>query len=131
MILQLDGGNSGDIEAAKRELATLATSWGHELNDNPAVMREPAGSADREERVIDPVSLSALIVSLPSAALAVRDLADRIRKRRRAKELIDQAQQLAARHVSVYVMDQRTPIEISALDPDELLDLLADKPPTN
>jgi hypothetical protein len=130
MILQLDGASSDDIQAGKNELATLAASWGHELTDDLA-LRESSGTGDREERVIDPVSLTALVVSIPSAALAVLDLADRIRKRRRAKGLIDHTRQLAARHVSVYVMGQHAPIEISALDPDQLLDLLADKPPTN
>ena len=129
MILQLDGGSSDDIKTAKRELATLAASWGYELNNDTAAVPEPTGRGDREERIIDPVSLTALIVSLPSAALAVLDLADRIHKRHRAEELIGHAQQLAARHVCVYVMAQRAPVEISALDPDQLLDLLADKPP--
>ena len=41
------------------------------------------------------------MLSIPSAALAVADLADRIRKRRRATELIDHAQQLAAQQVTV------------------------------
>ncbi len=131
MILQLDGGSTDAIEAAKRELAALATSWGHELSDDPAALRERARSEDREERVIDPVSLTALIVSLPSVTLAVLDLADRIRKRRRAKELIDHARRLATRRISVYVMSQRMPVEVSGLDPDTLLDLLAGETPTN
>jgi hypothetical protein len=41
-------------------------------------------------------SQASLVLSIPSAALAVTDLADRIRKRRRATELIDHAQQVAA-----------------------------------
>ena len=52
------------------------------------------------------VSMASLVLSIPSAALAVADLADRIRKRRRAQELIDHAQLLAARQVRVYLMSQ-------------------------
>ena len=67
------------------------------------------------------------MLSLPSAALAVVDLADRIRKRRRAQELIDHARQLAAQHVTTDLVTQLRPIEIADLNPDQLLDLLADK----
>ena len=67
------------------------------------------------------------MLSLPSAALAVVDLADRIRKRRRAQELIDHARQLATQHVTTYLVTQHRPIEIADLNPDQLLDLLADK----
>ena len=53
------------------------------------------------------------MLSIPSAALAVLDLADRIHKRRRATELIDHAQQLATQQVTVYLITQsrtsRTP----------------------
>jgi hypothetical protein len=53
----------------------------------------------------------------------VQDLADRIRKRRRAKELIDQAQQLAAQQVTVSLTSQGRTVELRTLDPDQLLDL--------
>jgi len=130
MIIQLDGGTAENLDTARRDLAALAASWGHELTDGTVAQRKPDASERREEKVIDPVSLSALIISLPSATLAVLDLADRIRKRRRARDLIDHARQLATQHISMYVMAQHASVEITTLDPDQLLDLLADKPPT-
>jgi hypothetical protein len=77
--------------------------------------------------VIDPVSVAALVVSIPSAALAVLDLADRIHKRRRAKELIDHARQLATQQVTVYLMSQSHPVKLTTLVPDQLLDLPTDE----
>ena len=60
------------------------------------------------------------------------DLADRIGKRRRALELIDHARQLAAQHVTVYLMSrQHRPVELAVLAPDQLLDLLAEEHPTS
>jgi hypothetical protein len=70
------------------------------------------------------------VLSLPSAALAAVDHADRIRKRRRAPELIDHARQLAAQHVTTCLVTQHRPIGPADLDPDHLLDLLADEKPT-
>jgi len=69
----------------------------------------PGGVGDRRRR---PVTRAAAKVIEPGAGgrpgavdplgpLAVADLADRIRKRRRAKELIDQAQHLAAQQATV------------------------------
>jgi hypothetical protein len=75
-------------------------------------------------KLIDPISITALIVSLPSAALAVADLADRIRKRRRAQVLIDCANSLRNTHrTRVYVL---TPTEVAPLDgmsSDRLLEI--------
>jgi len=81
--------------------------------------------------VIDPISLAALLVSIPSAALAVADLADRIQKRRRAKELIDHAHQLADQQVTVSLTSPSGPVELATVTPDQLLDLTAEENPTN
>jgi hypothetical protein len=77
------------------------------------------------------VALASLVVSLPSAALAVADLADRIRKRRRAKELIDHAQHLATQQVTVHLVSGSRTVELRTLDPDQLLDLQANDGPAS
>lgn len=41
---------------------------------------------------------------MPTATLAVLDLADRIHKRHRATDLIDRARHLSTQHVTVYLM---------------------------
>ena len=74
------------------------------------------------------MSLATLVLSIPSAALAVLDLADRIRKRRRANELIDHAQQLAAQQVTVYLITPGRTVELRTLTPDQLLDLADEDP---
>jgi hypothetical protein len=77
------------------------------------------------------VPLAALVLSIPSAALAVLDLGDRAHKRRRAKELIDHAQQLTGQQETVCVMFWRRTAELRTLEPNQLLDLLADEGPAS
>jgi hypothetical protein len=131
MIIQLESATAENVEAARQNLEALAHSWGHEMIKAPAHTPEAAAAARNDDKVIDPVSIAALVVSIPSATLAVLDLADRIHKRRRAKELIDHAQQLATQQVTVYLMSHSHPVELTTLAPDQLLDLLADENLTN
>ena len=128
MIIQVEGTAPEDLEAAQRSVSVLAQSWGHEIADTPAQAPAAAG-VNREDRVIDPVSVATLMLSLPSAALAVSDLADRIRKRHRATELIDCARELADQHVTACVIAHNEPLELRTMNPDQLLDLLADEDP--
>jgi len=130
MIIQLASATTENIEDARRDLAALAHSWCHDMTQAPATRPEAAGAA-RNDKAIDPVSVTALVLSIPSAALAVLDLADRIHKRRRATELIGHARQLAARHVTVRLMSQNRSVELTTLAPDQLLDLLADEDLSN
>jgi len=131
MIIQLDSATAENVEAARRTLEALAHSWGHEMREAPANTPEAAAAARNDDKVIDPVAVAALVVSIPSAALAVLDLTDRLHKRRRAKDLIDHAQQLAAQHVTVCLMSHSRPVELTTLAPDQLLDLLANENLTN
>jgi hypothetical protein len=131
MIIQLEGATAENIEAARRNLEALAHSWGHEIDKAPANTPEAAEAVRTNDKGIDPVSITALVLSIPSAALAVLDLADRIHKRRRAKELIYHARQLADHQVTMCLMSQSRPVEFTTLAPDQLLDLLAEENPTN
>lgn len=127
MIIQLESGTAENVEAARRNLEALAHSWDHQMIETPAHTPQADTAARNDDRVIDPVSVAALVVSIPSAALAVLDLADRIHKRRRAKELIDHARRLAAQQVTLCLMSHSRPVELTTLAPDQLLDLLADE----
>ncbi len=75
--------------------------------------------------------MTALVLSIPSAALAALDLADRIHRRRRAKELIDHAQHLATHQVTTCLITHSHTIELRTLTPDRLLDLLASEDPAS
>src|SRR5438445_187726 len=99
----------------------MAHSWGQEIAEVPAEVTTPAGTSHNDDKVIDPVSLSALVLSIPPAALAAFDLADRIQKRRRAKELIDHAQQMAAQQVTIWLISPNRTVELRTLTPDQLL----------
>jgi hypothetical protein len=131
MIIQVDSDTAEDIEAARQDLAALARSWGHEMADARPHTSGAAGVTRSDDKAIDPIAITALVLSIPSAALAVLDLTDRIQKRRRAKELIDHAQRLAAQQVTVRLMSQSRPRELTTLTPDQLLDLLVDEHPAS
>ena len=130
MIIQVESPTAENLETAKRNLQELASSWGQDIAEDPSNAADVSAVRD-EDKVIDPVSITALIFSIPSTALAVADVVDRIRSRRRATELIDQAQQLAEQQVTVSVVSDGRPIELATLTPDQLLDLAPDETPTN
>jgi hypothetical protein len=131
VIIQLEGPATGNLEAAERSLAALTHSWGYETAQAPAETLTAATRHDEDSKAIDPVSVAAAVLSVPSAALAVLDLADRIHKRRRARELIDHSQQLLAQQVTVRLLSQGQAIELPTLSPDQLLDLLTDEDPAS
>ena len=129
MIIQLESATAENTGVARRSLEALAHSWGHEIAEAPAGAGTAADTGhDDDGKVIDPVAVASLVLSIPSAALAVADLADRIRKRRRATELIDHAQQLAAQQVTVYLMSPGRTVDLSTLTPDQLLDVADEDP---
>ena len=121
MIIRIESTGTAPLEQAQHDLNDLASTWGHQITaTSPGTPR-----ADSDGKSIDPVAIASLAVSLPSAALAVADLADRIRKRHRAAELIDHARQQAARQVTLTVITPERIIQLTSLAPDQLLDLQA------
>jgi hypothetical protein len=129
MIIQLDSATAENTAEARNSLQALARSWGHQISPAPPAAPPAAGTAHGDDgKAIDPVSLTALILSIPSTALAVSDLADRIRKRHRAQELLRHAQQLTAQQVTIYLITPGRTIELRTLTPDQVLDLAADDP---
>ena len=129
MIIQLDSATAENAAEARSSLQALTRSWGHEISQAPPTATPAAGTAHGDDgKAIDPVSLTALVLSIPSAALAVSDLADRIRKRRRARELVDHAQHLAAQQVTIYLISPGRTIELRTLTPDQVLDLAGEDP---
>jgi hypothetical protein len=132
MIIQLQGATAENTAAARNSLEALARSWGQEITETPAETTAAASSSDDDHgKIIDPFSLAALILSIPPAALAVLDLADRILKRHRASELISHAQQQAAQHVTLTLITRTRTIELRTLTPDQLLDLLDSEDPAS
>ena len=90
--------------------------------------RRPIAEAfDLERRVVDPISLASLIVSVPAAVLATMDLVDRMRKRNKARAMIDEAKRLKQElSVDTYVVlldgSQR---DIATFGEDDLLAVAA------
>jgi hypothetical protein len=128
MIVEVRGTTAEDVEAARRELVALTREWGHEAE---VADEAPRVEADRpDDRGVDPVAVAALVVSIPSAALAVHDLVDRMRNRRRAKELVDRAERLRTQHVTLWVVRPgEPPAELADLAPDRVLELMDGEEP--
>jgi len=126
-MIKLESATAEDTGAAKRSLEALARSWGQQITEGPAQETAAAGVTPHDDRkVVDPVTVASLVVSIPPAALAVLD---RIRKRRRARELIEHARHLAVRQVNVYLILHGRATELRTLTPDQLLDQLAGEDP--
>jgi hypothetical protein len=129
MIIQVEGATAESVSVARQSLEELVSGWGGSVSEVPP--EEAASGTRDDERVrgVDPVALAALVSStvlaVPSAVLAVGDLADRMRKRRRAAELIEAAKELGERQVSVRLVERTRTVEIRGLDADQLLELLA------
>lgn len=121
MQLQVVGHQEQERTAVAEALEALIYDWDEQLT----VKRVAAEDIPADDRkAVDPFSLAALILSIPSAALAVADLADRVNKRRRAKQLIDRAEKLRSTHrVEIYVTTSEGPARLAAMPPDRLLEL--------
>jgi hypothetical protein len=89
--------------------------------------RIPAALPEAERRVVDPISLAALILAVPGAVLASMDLVQRVAKRRKAKALIAEAQRLRDEtQVETYVLlPDGTSCSVLTLDEDGLLEIAA------
>ncbi|MBK1661203.1 hypothetical protein [Paracraurococcus ruber] len=117
---------------AGQNTATAADQLTMVLTDGERVRvhrTEAAALPEAERKAVDPISLAALLVSLPSAVLTVMDITDRIRKHRKAQAVIEAAQKLKAeKQIEVYLLtaseapNQHT---VASLDADRLLDLIA------
>ena len=75
MIIQLDSATADNTGAARHSLEALARSWGHEIAEAPAEATPAARAGHDDGKAIDPVAVASLVLSIPSAALAVADLA--------------------------------------------------------
>ncbi|MEV0538049.1 hypothetical protein [Kitasatospora sp. NPDC050463] len=114
-----------EAEAARKSIAAVTADWGHPA-DTTASTATVTGS---DTKGLDPVAVTSLLLSVPSAVLAVADITDRIRKRRRAGELIERARQLSTEQATARLVHADHSVDLATLTPDQLLDLVADEPP--
>lgn len=84
-------------------------------------------ASDAERKIVDPISLATLILSIPAAVLAVVDIVDRLKKRRTAQAIIDAVKQAKTeQQVDIYLLTHdQTPLPVADLTSDRLLDLVA------
>lgn len=120
MMIELTTGTSDSaaVVDAADTLAALIGSW-----DTAVTIGRPTPPPASSDKAIDPISVAALVLSVPSALLAVIDIADRISKRRRAKQLVEQAQTIRdTTDVRVHVVVGGTRRPLDEVDPDDLLE---------
>ncbi|WP_372667917.1 hypothetical protein [Amycolatopsis kentuckyensis] len=123
MIIHIESDTTAGLESAKATLDELIGEWGYCVHETPLSATALGDPARENEKSVDPVALAALIVSIPSAALAVTDLTDRIRKRRRAQSLIDKIRNDLDGNITLTLITDDGPRHLSELNPDQLLDL--------
>ncbi|MFD7411638.1 hypothetical protein [Kitasatospora purpeofusca] len=124
MIIEIVGPGA---EAARESIAAVTADWGHPADTIPSTTTV----AGPDTKGVDPVAVTSLLLSVPSAVLAVADIIDRIRKRRRAGELIERARQLSTEQTTARLVRADRSVDLSTLTPDQLLDLIADEPPAD
>jgi hypothetical protein len=117
--LVLSGEN---VQSAAETLSQLLV----EGETDTAVSRiAPTALPKVTRRIIDPISLGALILAIPSAILAVIDLTDRFRKRQKAQSLIETAKTIkddSGVLTSIVLVDGSTRA-LDELTADDLLEL--------
>jgi hypothetical protein len=73
--------------------------------------------------VVDPVSVAALVLSIPGAVVALMDVVDRIEKRRRSKAVLERlrAVQNGTPSLRLHIVLPDGPRNVAAIDEDMLL----------
>ena len=122
MIIRVQSRTPDTLAEARQTFAALADSWDHPLHDITDTAADDNDHHTSTGKAPDPVAIAALIVSLPSAALAVTDLADRITKRRRARKLIDTAKTLTTNDTTIHLITHTGTMDLATADPDTLLE---------
>lgn len=113
------GPDRDDVETAANQIRAVASGWGGGVNVAPAGEGDVPDSA---RKMVDPVAVAALIISIPAALLAVTDLADRIAKRRRAAQLASTCPKPDAT-VRAYLIIDGQLLVLETIEPDQLLGL--------
>jgi hypothetical protein len=114
------------IEGAQAELAADKLKGFLTDAGGTASMSRIQSSEMPEEvrRIIDPLSLIGVILSIPGAVLAAMDLVDRIRKRKHAQALIDAANRISNEtgvQISI-LMPGSSPRRLDQVTADAMLD---------
>ena len=112
------------FEVVGAAVETAAAALRDVLGEAPRRL-PPAPPAEDGRKAVDPLALTAVILALPPAILAVVDLADRIAKRRKAQALIATAHRLHADHQTQTFITAAdgTRHPLDQLTPDQLLDI--------
>jgi len=115
---------AGESAAAERAAVALETALGGA--ENGVRRLPPKELPEITRRVVDPISLAALVLAVPGALVAALDIADRIRgKRKRASELVETAKRVRheQRVEALIINAEGVSLALADLDADKVLDL--------
>jgi hypothetical protein len=70
MIIRPTGADPGRVESVRSPLGQLVRSWGPDLTVTTTGVPTLPGADHADGKAIDPISAVALVLSIPSAALA-------------------------------------------------------------
>jgi hypothetical protein len=107
--------------AAAPELTGLAEELLREVG-NAEPERRKAGPSEAPIRS-DPVAIAALILSVPGAAVAVVDLAQRARLAERVQKLLERAR--ASDGAATLQVGAEPPLDLATATEDQVMDLIA------
>lgn len=117
---------------AEQAAQDLARFLGQEYDTTPAVHNNASSADAGEPRRIDPatgIALAGLVLSIPGAILAAVDLADRIKKRKKADRLIQWARQKrqSSPQLQIHIEIGQAFLSLDKVDNAQLLDAMPNK----
>ena len=111
-----------DAETGANEIKMIINN---ELGYESQILAEKENNREGNTKAVDPIALSALILTIPGAILAVADLADRIKNKKKLDRTLEkiQKQVVQKKELTVKIIYPDGMIkEISAADSIDILD---------
>ncbi len=111
-----------DAETGANEIKKIIND---EFEYEPQILAEKGSNQEGNTKAVDPISLSALILAVPGAILAVADLAGRIRNKKKLDRALEkiQKQVVQKKEVTVKIIYPNGMIkDICSVDSLEILD---------
>jgi len=111
-----------DAETGANEIKKIIND---EFEYEPQILADKENKPEGSTKAVDPIALGALILAVPAAILAVADLADRIKNKKKLDRVLEKIQKrvVQKKEVTVKIIYPNGMIkDISSVDSVEILD---------